>query len=278
MIDLHIQKILDGAKQTMNMDINLHINKGEFIVISGDSGSGKTTFLRCLAGLEQFSGYVKVSNTIWQDKNTILKIQKRNIGFVFQEESLFLNMTVLDNLLFVNNNKEFALKLLDIVNMTRLQNSMPSNLSGGQKQRISICRALMKKPDILLLDEPFSALDETVKIKLYKELLDFHNKFNLTTIMVSHDINEIYTLCSRHIEIQNAKVKKDENINDFINNKIANNNLEFKAKIIKLVNNEKYKIAIVNINNSFLNIKLHTNKNYEIGEYINIRSDKLSIC
>ena len=252
MIDINIQKNLNGANGIMAMDIELHIKKSEFVIISGDSGSGKTTLLRCLAGLEKCKGTIKVNNTIWQDKNTNLKIQKRNIGFVFQDDALFTNMCVEQNLLYVNNDKNLANRLLSLTNMTNLKNSMPQNLSGGQKQRVSICRALMSKPDILLLDEPFSALDISIKSKLYTELLNIHKEFNLTTLMVSHDINEVYTLCSRNIQLNDANIIEDKSIKDILNTNKNDINLNLDYKIIDI----KDDFAIININNNFVKIKI----------------------
>jgi len=277
MININIQKTLFGVDGLMNLDINLDINKKEFIVISGDSGSGKTTFLRCLSGLEKCNGIIKVNNILWQDQTNKIKVQKRDIGFVFQSDALFMNMNVLNNLLYVNNDKALALRLLDMTNMKNFENTMPSNLSGGQKQRVSICRALMKKPNILLLDEPFSALDNEIKSKLYSELLDIHNEFDLTTIMVSHDINEIYTLASRHIKLSNGMIIKDENLIESLNNIKTEDKIYLDAKILKIVikNNQKY--AIVNINNKFINIKLKNNNKYNIGDNLKIISDELFI-
>ena len=270
MININITKDLNNQENKIFLDINLNIKRNEFLVISGDSGSGKTTLLRCLAGLEESMGIIKVNNKIWQDKITNLKVQKRDIGFVFQQDSLFTNMTVIENLLYVNNDKLLANRVLDITNMSEFKSTMPSILSGGQKQRISICRALMKRPKILLLDEPFSALDHNIKRKLYKELIDIHKEFNLTTLMVSHDINEVYILATRHVELKNAKIIKDRKINDLINNSLDINDKKIEAKILKIINHDNSIKAIVNINNNFFKLDLLKNKKYNISDTIKI--------
>ena len=276
MININIKKQLFGVDGVMHLDINLDINKNEFIVMSGNSGSGKTTFLRCLAGLEDCKGTIKVNNILWQDNTNKLKVQKRDIGFVFQSDALFMNMNVLDNLLYVNNDMTVALRLLDMTNMNSFQKTMPANLSGGQKQRVSICRALMKRPNILLLDEPFSALDEDIKLKLYRELLNIHNEFNLTTIMVSHDVNEVYALASRHIKLDNGIIKKDENLSELLSNIEVKEQIQLDAKILKIINKNNQVYAIVNINNKFINIKLKKNK-YKVGETLKIITKELCI-
>ena len=273
MIDINIKKKLNNKL----LDINIDITKNEFVVISGASGSGKTTLLRCLAGLEVSQGVIKVNNIIWQNEKEFLKIQDRNIGFVFQGDSLFTNMNVLENLLFVKEDKELANKLLEITEMSNYKNSMPSVLSGGQKQRVSICRALMNKPQILLLDEPFSALDSSIKSKLYNELKSIHKEFNLTTLLVSHDINEVYILGTRHIELKNLRIINDVNIDieELISNTTNKNNQKLKVKILKIISHKSKKQAIVNINNSFVNIILTENKNYKIGDVLYISINDL---
>jgi molybdate transport system ATP-binding protein len=199
MIDIKIQKKLFGAKGEMSLRVNLRVEKGEFIALTGKSGSGKTTLLRILAGLEEASGEIQVANTPWMNRQKSLPPQKREIGFVFQDYALFENMTIEQNLLFVANDIELASHLLEMTELSELKNRYPNSLSGGQKQRVSICRALMRRPKILLLDEPLSALDAAMRTKLQNELLTLHKEFGTTTIMVSHDPSEIYRLASRVI-------------------------------------------------------------------------------
>ena len=209
MIELNITKKLSGSINNMSLDIELNIQNNTFLAITGASGSGKTTLLRILAGLETTNGTIKVDGTIWNSKNIILPPQKRDIGFVFQEYALFTNMTILENLLYVNNDKILAKHLLDITELSSLQNRYPNDLSGGQKQRVALCRALMGKPKILLLDEPLSALDPSMRKKLQEEILLLHKEFNTTTIMVTHDYNEIYNLSNRTIVINNGTIVED---------------------------------------------------------------------
>jgi molybdate transport system ATP-binding protein len=178
-----------------------------FYGVFGKSGSGKTTFFRILSGLERGDGRLSVDEKIWQDNKTFLPPQKRDIGYVFQDYALFPNMNVIENLLFVKNDKKLALKLLDMVEMTPFKNRMPANLSGGQKQRVAIARALMKQPKILLLDEALSALDEEVKEKIKREILIIHKEFKLTTFMISHQKEDFINLADNILMFNNGKVK-----------------------------------------------------------------------
>ena len=170
----------------MLLDIELNINHGDFIALCGKSGSGKTTLLRILAGLEKAKGIIHVENDIWQDHHSFKSVQKREIGFVFQDYALFDNMSVLKNLLYVNQDKKLAQHLLEITELSELKHRNTTTLSGGQKQRGALCRAMMKKPKLLLLDEPLSALDPTMRIKLQNEILTLHKEFNTTKIGRAH--------------------------------------------------------------------------------------------
>ena len=208
------------------LEIKFDVKKNEFIAISGVSGSGKTTILRIIAGLEKAKGEVIIDNEIWQNKKLFLPPQKREVGFVFQDFALFPNMSVLENLLYVKKDIDFANYLLKLVELEEIKNRYPNSLSGGQKQRVALARALMRKPKILLLDEPFSALDEKLREKLQNYIIKLHNKFNLTTIIVSHSTSEIYKLANRVININRGKI---------VNIKTPKLS---KAKVIKKDNNQ----------------------------------------
>lgn len=210
MIKIDINKKLHGSSGEMDLNVNLQINQGDFVALAGQSGSGKTTLLRILAGLEDASGTLRVDDEIWLEGKKALPSQKRKIGFVFQDYALFPNMSVIENLLFVKKDKELANHLLEITELLELKDRLPNSLSGGQKQRVSLCRAMMNKPKLLLMDEPLSALDPAMRTKLQEEILTLHKEFNTTTIMVSHDPNEISKLSKRVIVLEKGKVVKDD--------------------------------------------------------------------
>jgi molybdate transport system ATP-binding protein len=193
----------------MDLDVNLEIQKGEFIALMGESGSGKTTLLRVLAGLEKAEGNIAVEDIIWLADQKMLPPQQREIGFIFQDYALFDNMSVEENLLFVNDDKILAKRLLEMTELTGLASRNVKGLSGGQKQRVSLCRAMMKKPKLLLMDEPLSALDPMMRTKLQDEIGELHKTFGTTTIMVSHDTDVSYQLADRILVLDHGKIIAD---------------------------------------------------------------------
>ncbi len=249
---------IDISKKLSNIDlkVNLNIKKGEFLAITGESGSGKTTLLRIIAGLEKSDGIIKVEDKIWQDNKFFLPPQKREIGFVFQDYALFPNMSVLENLLYVNNDKNLAKKLLEMSEIYDLKDRYPHTLSGGQKQRVAIARALMRKPKILLLDEPFSALDERIKEILEDKLFMFHKEFNLTTIMVTHSFSEIYKLADNMIELKKGKIISFKNKKELLNQELL-----IRGVVIETLDN----IAIISVGNRFVKIR---NENLKKGDRV----------
>jgi molybdate transport system ATP-binding protein len=209
MIQIDIHKRLHGAHGDMDLDVNLEIQKGEFIALMGESGSGKTTLLRVLAGLENAEGEISVEDVLWLGDQKMLPPQQREIGFIFQDYALFENMNVEENLLFVNNDRALAQRLLEMTELSRLSQRNVKGLSGGQKQRVSLCRAMMKQPKLLLMDEPLSALDPAMRTKLQEEILKLHETFGTTTIMVSHDADASYHLADRIWVLDQGKIIAD---------------------------------------------------------------------
>ena len=259
MIKIKIKKPLYGVVENMVLDVNLEIKKGEFLAIRGKSGSGKTTFLRILAGLEEAKGEIKVNDEVWLNDKINLSPQKRKLGFLFQDYALFENMNVEENLLFVNNDKNLANRLLEVTELIALKNRYPKTLSGGQKQRVSLCRALMKRPEILLLDEPLSALDLEMRINLQNEILRLYKEFKITTILISHDLSEIYKLASRIIEIEDGNIVSDVSKENLINDKLF-----LDAEVLDIKENS----AIVAIGEQIMHIK---NRNYKKNSFIKLQ-------
>jgi molybdate transport system ATP-binding protein len=194
--------------------LDLQVKEGEFITLYGRSGAGKTTALRMLAGLVTPDwGVIKVGQETWfeSDRRVNVVPQQRQIGFVFQDYALFPNMTVRENLLYALTRKEdvpFADEILAVVHLEELADRKPSSLSGGQKQRVALARALVRRPKILLLDEPLSSLDLEMRLNLQEELREVHRHYSLTSILVSHDLPEIFNLSDRVICIDRGQIQK----------------------------------------------------------------------
>ena len=212
MISISLQKELTAANGAMELKIDLQIEQGQLVTLFGSSGAGKTSVLRMIAGLmKPEDGKIIVNKNTWLDvnKGISLKPQERRIGFLFQDYALFPNMTVQENLLYAmekGQNKNIVDELIEIIELNDLRNRKPSTLSGGQNQRVALARALVRKPEILMLDEPLSALDSQMRIKLQDFILKVHKQYNLTTILVSHDANEVIKLSDNVFFLEDGKI------------------------------------------------------------------------
>ncbi|QFY63585.1 sulfate/molybdate ABC transporter ATP-binding protein (plasmid) [Rhizobium grahamii] len=198
-------------------DVSLDIRSGELIALLGPSGSGKTTLLRLIAGLESpTDGKVFFGNEDASRKT----VQERNIGFVFQHYALFRHMTVLDNVSFglkVRHGarrppkaeiRRRALELLELVQLSGLEKRYPTQLSGGQRQRVALARAMAVEPNVLLLDEPFGALDAQVRKDLRKWLREIHDRTGHTTVFVTHDQDEAMELADRVVVMSQGAIEQ----------------------------------------------------------------------
>lgn len=278
MITINIDKPLHGSNGEMNLHVNLKIKEGEFVALSGKSGSGKTTLLRILAGLEDASGEIKVGKESWLENGFSLPPQKRGIGFVFQDYALFTNMSVEENLLFVSKDKELAKKLLEMTELHDLKNRTPETLSGGQKQRVSLCRAMMKRPKLLLLDEPLSALDAQMRTKLQNEILSLHKEFGTTTVMVSHDTSEIYRLANRVVVLNLGKIINDGTPKDVLLKTSGSQKFSFEGELLDIVKVDVIYIAIISIGQQLVEVVISEleAKNLQIGQVVHVSTKAFS--
>lgn len=214
MIKIRIRKKLNMADGVTDLIVDTELSLQNITALYGPSGAGKTTLLKIIAGLiDPEDGFIEVNGEVWLDtsKKINLPPQKRNIGFVFQDYALFPNMTVKQNLLYAagkNADETLISHLLNLTGLSTFANHKPETLSGGQKQRAALARALVRKPSLLLLDEPLSALDNETRIQLQQELLQLHSEYHFNALLVSHDVAEVYRLASHVLSIDKGEIIK----------------------------------------------------------------------
>jgi len=214
-LDFHLRKALHTAAGPRTLDVALALPPGELLALRGPSGAGKTTLLRLLAGLDRpDAGFVRFEEQTWYDgpRRQWLPPRRRPLGFVFQDYALFPNMTVRENLAFAAeeqpDKKQVVSELLELLELGELAARRPALLSGGQQQRVALARALARRPRLLLLDEPLAALDLPTRLRLQQVLADVHQRFTLTTILISHDPAEIARLATRVLELDLGQVRR----------------------------------------------------------------------
>ena len=202
-LDLDNKEILKG--------LNLQVDKGEFIAITGSSGAGKTSLLRIICGLESpKEGEILLDNMIIFNKGISVPTEKRNIGLVIQEKVLFPHLTARKNIEFGlsknSPNESQVDEILHHLNITKLANKFPHELSGGESQRVALARSIVMKPKLLLLDEPFTGLDTELKSNIYPEIQSILKNNMITSLMVTHDLNEVKALSDKCFNLDSGKL------------------------------------------------------------------------
>ena len=198
----------DGSEISLK-NISLIVNKAEKVSVLGPSGSGKSTLLRLIAGLEKpYSGAITIQGKIVSDQDHMVAAEKRNVGLVVQNKALFPHLTVEKNIGFGIRKKQEKTKiiadLLSLFKIEHLSNKYPHEISGGEQQRTAIARSMAPSPELLMLDEPFSALDRELKEELYAELNHIFSERQQTIMLVTHDLDEAKILSDKQINLENT--------------------------------------------------------------------------
>lgn len=277
MINFSLQKTLHTAEGEMQLNVQANIESGKFVSLYGASGAGKTSILRMLAGfMKPDNGFIKVNNAVWFEaaEKRNLDPQHRRIGFVFQDYALFPNMNVRENISFALGKNEpvnIVDELLEVTGLANLAARKIQALSGGQQQRVALARAIAKKPSILLLDEPLSAIDNVMRMQLQDTLRAIHKRYELTTILVSHNANEIIKLSDIVIHLEQGRFQQQTTPARFFQNE--NNASALTGNIISI--DEKGN-AVVLIDNRLLSLPI-TGATFTSNDRIEITCSNMNI-
>lgn len=239
MIELQLAKTFNG-NPGFDINVSMNIQKGSFTALYGNSGSGKTSILRMIAGLlKPDNGSIIVNGQFWytSEKHKHILPSQRKTGYLLQEGILFPNMDVKGNLVYALGKKgstDYFNEIVQLMDLTPLLHKPINELSGGQQQRAALARTLLTKPDILLLDEPFTALDSTSKAMLLNSLKQIHKRYGLTTIMVSHSIAEIALLADKVYIITNGEITGEGTPLKVFADKQQSNTIVIPAEVISI--------------------------------------------
>jgi molybdate transport system ATP-binding protein len=280
MIEIDIQKTLQSPESQLVLNLKMEVKKGQFITLFGDSGAGKTSTLRILSGLlKADSGTIKIQDKTLFNSSTKINVspQKRNIAYLFQDYALFPNMTIKQNLEFAltkNQSKSIMDELIEMMEISDFLNRKPETLSGGQKQRVALARALVPMPEILLLDEPLSALDNKMRVKLQDYILNLHQKYNLTTIMVSHDVGEIIKLSDFIYQLEHGQIIKKGNPEEFFGMSNSSAKFRFTGEILSIDSEDILSIITVLIGKDVVKVVSDRKEasNFRVGDSVFVAS------
>ena len=195
----------------MTLDVEFTI-KNEIAVLFGPSGSGKTTILNAVSGLIKLknANIILNNNYLTRRGKSLVPIQRRKIGYVFQDYALFPHLTIWGNIKYGMKNEAYTMKLVHQLGLEKLLNQYPHEVSGGEQQRTALIRALASEPELLLLDEPFSALDDKTKTLSYEQLLSIHERTKIPILLVSHNRSEVEYLADKIFYMEEGNITRIE--------------------------------------------------------------------
>ena len=277
MIEFELKKTLHTAWGDKELHVEGDISKGSLIALFGGSGVGKTSILRMLAGLMKVdAGKIRVGEGWWLETERKINLapQKRNVGFLFQEYALFPHMTIRRNLTYAlerGTSAHVVEELIDTMELGELQHRKPPSLSGGQKQRVALARALVRRPPLLLLDEPLSALDYDMRTKLRSFILKLHRQYELTTFFVSHDPEEILQMADEVWVLKGGKFVSKEAPSSYFQTSSTKNSLTLQGEVVALTPQDQSVVVQVKMNNDLITLTLKKSQaeKIAIGDQVN---------
>ncbi len=279
MIKIQIYKEFFKSANQFYIDVDFSLKKGSFNALFGDSGSGKTTILNVIAGIKYADrGKISVLDNVWLDTaaHINLPINKRKIGVVFQNSILFPHLTVYENLVFSkdkNDSLDLMNELIHLFSISDLLKQFPENLSGGEKQKVAIVRSLIRNPDLLLLDEPFSAVDFQQRKELQDALLQVHQKLKFTALVISHDIEEVVRLSDNIFMLEKGKVIKNGPALTLFENKEEDTTISLTGIVVSVEQLGKHQKIRIIVGNEIHAIEKE-NSIHQIGDRIKVEMKK----
>lgn len=280
LIEIRVRKQMLTAHGPMDLFVQASVEMGKLVALFGDSGAGKTTLLRMLAGLTNpDEGFIRFGQSVWFDSEKKINVppQQRNISLMFQDYALFPNMTVEENIAFAQPEYNFAEvgELLQLFGLSELRSRKPSGLSGGQKQRVALARALARKPQLLLLDEPLSSLDAEMRSALQDEIAKAHQLLGITTLMVSHDLGEVFRLASRVLYIENGLITRTGKPEEVFSNDSVSGKVQIAGQIARIEKQDVINIVtVISGNNQIIKVIAFDSdlENLKIGDQVMVYS------
>lgn len=274
MIKIVAEKRLYGSGGEFDLNLDLEFESGKFVCIFGKSGVGKSTILRILSGLcSPDRGKIIVGDKVFFDsaKNINLSIQERKIGFVFQDYALFPHLNVYKNIIFGHNGDKNRIdEVISLMELESFCDKQISTLSGGQAQRVALARALVSSPEVLLLDEPLSAIDGQMRYKLQEELKNLSRHFSVSSFLVSHDLGEVFRLSDYVAELKDGKIVKFGTPQEVFLNQNLSAKMHINGEILNISKGDIISVVDVLISNSIVKITLEPNeaKHFKIGDNV----------
>lgn len=274
MIEISVEKRLYGSDGEFDLNLNLEIELGKFVCIFGKSGAGKSTTLRMLSGLcSPDRGKIVIGDKVFFDsaKNINLPAQERKIGFVFQDYALFPHLNVYKNIIFGHKGDKNRIdEVISLMELESFCDKKISTLSGGQAQRVALARALVSSPEVLLLDEPLSAIDKQMRCKLQEELKNLSKHFNISSFLVSHDLGEVFRLSDYVVELKDGKITKFGTPQEVFLNQNLSAKMQISGEILNISKGDVICIADILIGNSIVKITLEPSeaKHFKTGDNV----------